>query len=160
MSALAFPIRVIQGVLAIIVLGLMSYVVDGWDDFFWSWGHSTTNFLLFTSVWTILALIYLVLVSFRFADHPAGHKFGVLFVETITTIFWFAGFVAFADLLSDLPYARRWGVKRAGIAADVFAAFEWLLFSATLIISALHCWRTRGEHSSRPAPAMQVDSRV
>lgn len=128
MSALAFPIRIIQGVLAVIILGLMAYVVDVWDDprgIFWTWDRDTPNFLLFVSVWTLLALVYLVLASFRFANHPAGHKFGVLAVETITTIFWFAGFIAFANLLGDIGPARWFSVKRVGIAADIFAAFEW-----------------------------------
>jgi len=162
MSALALPIRIIQGILAIIILGLMAYVVDSWpySGYFWSWSQDTPNFLLFVSVWTLLALIYLVLASYRFADHPAGHKFGVLAVETLTTIFWFAGFIAFASLLGDIRPVRGWSIRDAGIAADVFAAFEWLLFSATLIFSALHCWRTKGERSSKPDPSMQVDNRV
>jgi len=159
MSFLAVPLRAAQLLLAIIILGLMAYVVDNWSGPYWTWSPDSANFLLFCAVWTILATIYLILAGRTFANHAAGHKFGVLAVEALTTIFWFAGFIALASLLSEVP-GHGWGVKRTAIAADIFAAFEWLLFSATLVMSALHCWRTRGEYSSKPDPNMQVDNRV
>ena len=40
-------------------------------------------------------------------------------------LFWFAGFIAFAVLLTDVGCSRHWGVCRASEAAVVFAAFEW-----------------------------------
>jgi hypothetical protein len=120
--AFALPLRIAQGFLALLILILMAYVVDHWSAF---WSPDSANFLLFCAVWTLLAVVYLVLASFRFADHPAGHKFGVLAVEVVTAIFWFAGWIAFASLLGDLPASQGWVVKRVGEAADVFAAFEW-----------------------------------
>jgi occludin/MAL family lipid-associated protein len=119
---LALPIRIAQGFLALLILILMAYVVDHWSAF---WSPDSANFLLFCAVWTLLAVVYLVLSSHRFSDHPVGHKFGVLAVEVVTTIFWFAGWIAFATLLGDLPASQRWVVKRVGEAAVVLAAFEW-----------------------------------
>ena len=122
-SAFALPIRIAQGVLALLILILMAYVVDHW---YWGWSSpDSANFLLFCAVWTLLAVAYLVLASIRLSNHPAGHKFGVLAVEIVTTIFWFSGFIAFAVLLGDLGPSNRWTVKQVGEAAVVFAAIEW-----------------------------------
>jgi hypothetical protein len=51
-------------------------------------------------------------------------------------------------------------VSLAGAAKRRDTNVDRLLFSATFIMSALHCWRSRGEYSSKPDPNMQVDSRV
>jgi hypothetical protein len=121
MSAFILPIRIIQGVLAIIILGLMAYASNSWS---WFWSPSSVNFLIFTSVWTLLAVAYLVIAPMRFP--AAAHKFGILAAEFITMIFWFAGFIAVASLLGDIECGRsHWGPCNASIAGDVFAAFEW-----------------------------------
>jgi len=85
----------------------------------------------------------------------AAHKFAILGVEALTAIFWFAGWVAFATLLGSIG-GRRWTVKQVGDAADVFAAIEWLLFSATAIMASIHVWRTRNDRSGKHDPAMEV----
>ena len=81
------------------------------------------NFLLFCSLWTLLAVIYLVLAPSRFP--AAAHKFAILGVEALTMIFWFAGWVAVAALWGDLACGSRGGVCGAGTAAIVFGAFIW-----------------------------------
>jgi Membrane-associating domain len=121
--AFALPIRIAQGFLALLVLALTAYVVSNWANGWWS--PDSANFLLFCAVWTLLAVAYLVITSLRFQNHPVGHKFGILAVEVVTAIFWFAGWVAFASLLGDLPHTQWWTVKRVGEAAVVFAAIEW-----------------------------------
>jgi len=78
---------------------------------------------LFCSVWTILALAYLIITPGRFPD--AAHKYGILGVEVLTMIFWFAGWIAMAALLGDYGCNQHWGVCRASTAATIFAAFEW-----------------------------------
>ena len=40
-------------------------------------------------------------------------------------LFWFAGFIALAVLLTDIGCGSRNGVCAASVAGDVFAAFEW-----------------------------------
>lgn len=81
------------------------------------------NFIIFDSVWTLLALAYLVVVPWRFSDTKAHHKFVILGVEALTMLFWFAGFVALAVFLTG----RRCdgSVCSAAEASTVFAAFEW-----------------------------------
>lgn len=115
------------------------------SDWSWSWSPDEINFLLFVSVWTILALAYLVIAPVRFAT--AAHKFGILAAEALTTIFWFAGWVAVAALLGmsilwtsrafstsllilfsctgEIGGCQRWGPCKAAIAATIFSAFEW-----------------------------------
>jgi hypothetical protein len=109
-------------VLAIIILGLMAYVVDSWNGPYGTWSPTEANYLLFCAVWTILALIYLIVAPARFPT--AAHKYGILAAEALTMIFWFAGFIALAVLLTDIG-CRRWAVCRAAEAATVFGAFEW-----------------------------------
>jgi len=94
---------------------------DAWN---WWWvSPSQVNFLIFTSVWTILAVAYLAIAPGRFPT--VAHKFGILAAELLTMLFWFAGFIALAVLLTDIGCGSRKGVCAASVAGDVFAAFEW-----------------------------------
>ncbi|KIW04056.1 uncharacterized protein PV09_04874 [Verruconis gallopava] len=144
------PLRVAQGVLTIIILGLTAYDVSIWSP-------SETNFLLFCSIWTILALAYLIVTPGRFPT--AAHKYGILGAELVTMIFWFAGFIAEASLLGDTE-CHKGTLCRTMQAATVFGAFEWLLFAATSLMAGLHCWRTRNTHDDRADPQMQVNPSV
>ncbi|TVY51374.1 hypothetical protein LCER1_G007744 [Lachnellula cervina] len=155
------PIRIAQGLFAIIILGLTAYVVNSWSfhTYYWSsYSPSQANFLLFCSIWTILILAYLVLAPVRFPR--AAHKYGILAAEAVTMIFWFAGFIALAVLLGDLGCGRHWGVCRAAEAAVVFGAFEWLLFAGTTILAALHVWRSRKTGNTAHDPAVEVQPAV
>jgi len=149
--ALNFILRGAQGFLALLILCLMAYVVHQWN--YWTgWSPSRANFLLFTSVWTLLAVIYLFFAPIH-APRTA-HKFAILGVEVVTNIFWFAGWVALAVLLGDSGCGRTADVCRVAEAAVVFAAIEWLLFCATTIMAALHVVRSRnGDNYVRKDPA-------
>ncbi len=83
---------------------------------------SQNNFLIFTSLWTLLALIYLTLSPWLFPR--AAHKFAILAIEALTMLFWFAGFIALAVFLSRLLTCGG-NACRSARAACVFAAFEW-----------------------------------
>lgn len=144
------PLRLAQAVLSVLVLGLTAYVVSIWNP-------SEVNFLLFTSIWTFLALAYLIITPGRFPE--AAHKYGILAAEIITMIFWFAGFIATAVLLTDTG-CRRGSVCRSLQAATVFGAFEWALFTATTIMAGLHAWRARNSYDDRADPQMQVNPSV
>ena len=94
---------------------------------------SQVNFLIFTACWTTLALIYLVLAPTRFPKF--AHKFVVLAVELITALFWFAGFIALAVLLSDFS-CRGGRVCGSMKAATAFSAFNWSVSSASFLCTA------------------------
>jgi hypothetical protein len=79
--------------------------------------------MVFNSIWTILALMYLIVVPWRFSETIAHHKFAILGVEAVTMIFWFAGFIALAVFLTGRTCYGQ--VCNSARATAVFGAFEW-----------------------------------
>ncbi|KAK5118583.1 hypothetical protein LTR85_008048 [Meristemomyces frigidus] len=140
-------LRMAQTILALIILGLTCYVANWWSNYWHAISPSQINFLVFASVWSLLALLYLVIVPWRFSETRAHHKFAILGVEALTMIFWFAGFIALAVFLSDRVCFGH--VCSAAKAAAVFGAFEWALFAGTTTMAVLHVLRTRGHTSDR-----------
>lgn len=154
MTAFILPLRAVQAVFSLIVLGLAAYVVDSYTSPWGSWSPHSVNFMLFTSVWTLLAVAYLILAPSRFP--AAAHKYAIAGVEAVTMIFWFAAWVAVAALWGNYKCPRGWGPCDAGIAAIVFSAFIWLTFVATTVMAALHIRRTpHGSSAADPEMRMQ-----
>jgi uncharacterized membrane protein len=152
--AVVLGLRGVQVLLSVIVLGLTAYIVDAYTNPWGSWSPHSINFMLFTSVWTLLAVAYLVLVPTRFPR--AAHKFAIAAVESLTMIFWFAAWVAVAVLWGDSyrwTAARRGPIYGSGVAAVIFAAFIWVTFVVTTIISALHIRRS-SRNDTAPPPDM------
>ncbi|KAL9031642.1 MAG: hypothetical protein Q9196_000356 [Gyalolechia fulgens] len=135
-------LRALQLLFAIILLGINAYLVSEFFD-----SPSRINFMLFNSVWTLFpALPYLALGP-RFLPLSANNKIIHLAVDALTALFWFAGFIALAVWYDDLFYCPG-KICRTIVASCVFGAFEWLLFTATTVLSALDFWRTRGSSSA------------
>lgn len=134
------PIRGVQALFALIILGLTAYLasVSNGYDFFGDYYHISfgqVNFMIFNSILTLLGLAYLVFCP-KFAPKFA-HKFALLAVDAVLTLFWFSGFIALAVILI-LFFGKAYG---AGAAASAFGAFQWLLFVATTIMNALNVFR-------------------
>jgi hypothetical protein len=91
------------------------------------------NFLLFDAIWTILALAYLILAPLFF--HTAAHKYGILAVEVLTSIFWFAGWVAAASFIGNSG-CHISDVCKVATATTVFSAFLWYV---TKSLFPVHC---------------------
>ncbi|KAG9662149.1 hypothetical protein KCU81_g2341, partial [Aureobasidium melanogenum] len=125
-----FPIRIAQVIIAIIVLATSAYVTSA----FHNGSPSSINFLVFSSVWTLLALIYLSLTSWKLERF--AHPWIICGVESLTMLFWFAGFIAAAVYLSDLITCAGKACSSAK-AATVFAAFEWVLFAVTTALAVM-----------------------
>ncbi|PWW74851.1 hypothetical protein C7212DRAFT_326568 [Tuber magnatum] len=126
-------LRVTQGVLAFIVLGVAAYVVD-----FHNGAIDAPNFLVFDSVWTFIALGYVVATPMFFPD--LHNRWAVLGVEAITMVFWFAGFIALAVEINRWKCIAGFECPTsAARAAAVFGAFEWLAWATSLglIVRAL-----------------------
>ncbi|KAF2844760.1 hypothetical protein T440DRAFT_473134 [Plenodomus tracheiphilus IPT5] len=146
--AIVLGLRGVQLLFSIIVLGLSAYLIDNY-----LWSPHSVNFMLFTSLWTLLAVAYLALAPTRFPR--AAHKFAILGVEFLTMLFWFAAFVAVAVRWGD----TWWGplgkgtFYSVGVAAIVFSAFLWLSFVITTALAALHV-RGSSRNDTAPAPAM------
>ena len=100
-------------------------VIDAWNGPFddSNWTPSSVDFMLFTSVWTLLAVAYLAVTPTHFPNF--AHKYLILAVEAVTMIFWFAAWVAVASLWGDISCGSRGGPCGAGTAAIVFGAFIW-----------------------------------
>ncbi|GAM82615.1 hypothetical protein ANO11243_005970 [Dothideomycetidae sp. 11243] len=148
-GAFMLPIRVVQFVFTIIVLGLVGNIVN--DEYA---SPSQINFMLFTSIWTFLALIYLVVSQLKFEQF--AHKFAILAVEALTMLFWFAAFIALAALLGDVGSCYGNNICGEAKAATVFGAFNWLLFAFTTAMAAIHVVRSHGSRSTAAAPEMQA----
>ncbi|PNS13856.1 hypothetical protein CAC42_1347 [Sphaceloma murrayae] len=144
------PVRAVQAVLTVLVLGLTGYVVSWWSGYWRAQSPSQINFLVFVSVWTILALTYLVLAQWRFERF--AHKYAILGAEALTMLFWFAGFIALAVFLSDRVCFGS--VCNSAKAAAAFAAFEWVFFAMTTTMATIHVFRTRNTGETKAAPEM------
>lgn len=90
----------------------------------------------------------------------AGHRFGILIAEGLTTIFWFAGFIAVAVFLGRGPCGEGWGPCRATTAAVVLAAIEWLLFMVTMASSIFVIRKNRGVVNPKHTPAVNTENVV
>ncbi|KAM3423020.1 hypothetical protein BST61_g493 [Cercospora zeina] len=153
-------VRIAQGIFALIVLGLAAYVADWWNGWWNGYGSpSEVNFLIFCAVWTFLALIYLILVPWRFANSVLHHKFAILGVEALTMIFWFAGFIALSVFMTGRNC--RGTVCGSARAACAFGAFSWVLWAATTALATMHVLRNRGSGSTTKGdPNLQVQEGV
>jgi hypothetical protein len=150
--AIVLGLRGVQVLFSIIVLGLTAYIVDQYTNPWASWSPHSLNFMLFTSVWTLLAVAYLTLAPTRFPR--AAHKFAIAAVEFLTMLFWFSAFISVAVLWRDIYWGHGHGTfHNCGVAAIVFSAFLWLTFLVTTVISALHI-RNSSRGSTAPPPDM------
>jgi hypothetical protein len=143
--AIIMGLRGVQVLFSIIVLGLTAYLVDAYI----TWVPGSVAFMLFASIWTLLAVAYLMLAPTRFP--AAAHKYAIAGVEFVTMVFWFAAFVAVASLWGDQWWVGHGTFWSCGVAAIIFGAFIWLTFVVTTVLAAMHI---RGSASSDPAPPM------
>jgi len=147
------PIRGAQMLLAVICLGLSAYessvgVEDIFGDTFH--GYSEANYNVFTSVWTILLLAYLITATIR--PGLLFHKWATVAFDALTMLFWFAAFISIAAIEGAIDILFGTHAYQAAVALAVFGAFEWLLFVATTVLDVLN----RGGQSSHSAAAPQM----
>jgi hypothetical protein len=96
-------------------------VAHWWTGYWRLFSPSEIKYLIFASVWTLLAVLYLALAPLKFPRF--AHTYAILAVDAVTMIFWFAGFIALAVFLGDrVCYGN---VCNCAKTAAVFAAFEW-----------------------------------
>ncbi|KAE8446436.1 hypothetical protein EG329_012041 [Mollisiaceae sp. DMI_Dod_QoI] len=135
---LLLPLRIAQGILAAIIIGLSAYVAHWYDADTLTASPSQINFLIFVPLFSFISLIYLELAP-RFmakASHPYGH----LGLSVLNTLFYFAGFIALAVFLGKLLFCRG-SVCAAARADAVFAAFSCLLWTASTALFAVDMFR-------------------
>ncbi|KAL1867199.1 hypothetical protein Plec18167_008740 [Paecilomyces lecythidis] len=148
------PARAVQAIFAIIVLGLTAYVISAFDDVYFDFSSDTLNFMLFTSVWTLLVATPYLALSPVYVPQLA-HRFAVVGMEVVTTIFWFAAFIALATLLPP-PEACHTSPCRSAQAATVFGAFEWALFAVTAGFAIFNLVGGRSSRNKETVPEVQM----
>ncbi|KAF2033507.1 hypothetical protein EK21DRAFT_58428 [Setomelanomma holmii] len=135
------PVRGVQAVLAITVLGLMAYVSSWWLSHWRESSPSEVNFLIFAPSWTVLALVPLIAMPWRFSHLLSSSlaKWGLLTLEGLTMLFWFGGFVALAVFLSDrICFGTVCDVARASTA---ISAFNWVAWAITFVVSVVKMFK-------------------
>ncbi|KAF2016620.1 hypothetical protein BU24DRAFT_423000 [Aaosphaeria arxii CBS 175.79] len=118
---------------------------------------SEVNFMVFTPVWSILSVIPLILIPLKMPHLATSTvpKIGLIALEALTMLYWFAGFIALAVFLSDrICFGTVCSVAKAGTA---LSAFSWVAWAVTLAMSALRAFRTgfkKGESGGEPKVEM------
>ncbi|KAK4641915.1 hypothetical protein QC761_505020 [Podospora bellae-mahoneyi] len=134
-------VHIAAAIFSVILLGISAYVVHV------TWGHPTPNFILFSSLWSLLVLGYVAMTP-RFAPR-LFHGTISLALLWLTTIFWFAGAIAYS-VWAGYPYCHGsiWcGSNQAGI------AFSWILFVLFTFLAVVETLRFR-RGSVRTGPAV------
>jgi len=154
------PLRVFQSAFSLIVLGFTAYVASWWSKYWRDTAPSQINFLLFSSIWTILSLGFLTAAALpRFRNMTGAFQLVQLVVEALTMMFWFGGFVALAVFLSArVCFGTVCNVAKAGV---VFAALQWLLFAATASLTGINAFRKgRGHQIGKGVDAIRPPATV
>jgi Membrane-associating domain len=87
---------------------------------------SEVNFLIFSSVWSIISIVYLVVAPMKFPK--LAHKLMLLGCDGLAMTFWFAGFVALAVFLSSrICFGNVCNVAKASVG---FAALQWYVIDS------------------------------
>lgn len=130
---LVLPLRIVQVVLSLVVLGLSGYVANWYNVDTLTQSPTQINFLIFAALWSIVSVIYLEVVTKFFPR--AAHPWAALAFEGTNVLFFFAGFIALGVFLSQLLFCR--GTVCAAAQADTaFSAFLFCTWGATVGLAA------------------------
>lgn len=107
------------------------------------WSFDRLNFMVFNSVWSLLVLAYVGIVPIYMTGW--FHKLAALVLNSLTTIFWFAGSIALAVATPSRGYYDNGWIHtmRASVA---FGFFLWALFMFLTVLDALESLRSRGHN--------------
>ena len=113
-----------------------------------AWG-----FLMFCAAWTVLIVIFHLIVGISFADR-ALISYICVAIEAVAVLSWLAGFIAVAVQISTNICSA--GKNSCGLlkAVTVFGAFEWLLFMVTAGLTVMLVFNS----SRKPRTSMTTPS--
>ncbi|PHH58442.1 hypothetical protein CDD82_3024 [Ophiocordyceps australis] len=141
-------------VFLVIELGLTAYIVSPRATW-WGASPSQFNFMLFNTIWSMLALAYLALAPVFFPR--LLHRTAALALLAVTTVFWFAGSIAMAAFVGA-PECHGGGacsIVQSAQAAVAFGFFIWAGFMALSVLDGLSFWRGGGARVDRGAKPTQ-----
>lgn len=145
---LLLPLRIAQGLMALLVLALSTFVAHWYDVDTLTTSPSQVNFLVFCPIFSFISIAYLEIAP-RFAP-KASHPYGHLVFEALNVLFYFAGFIALSDFISKLLFCRG-SVCAAARSDAVFASFSWVLWTGSATLLALEIFKggiRGGDHNS------------
>ncbi|PNY27798.1 Uncharacterized protein TCAP_02288 [Tolypocladium capitatum] len=129
----AVSLRAFEGLLAAANLGLSAYVVKYHLVATQRAGPDSLNFLIFASCFSILSVLCLELAPRLY--QRAAHPYATLGVEAANTVFYFAGFIAYAVFLGGLALCHG-TVCTAGRVDSVVAAAAFCAWITSTILTA------------------------
>ncbi|KAL1861608.1 hypothetical protein Daus18300_008724 [Diaporthe australafricana] len=129
---LMLALRAVQGLFAVVILGLSAYVANWYNVDTLTSSPSQVNFLVFVPLFSLISIAYLEAVP-KFMP-KFSHPWAVLALEVTNVLFYFAGFVALAVFLTHLLFCRG-AVCGSARAATVFSSFNFALWSATAALT-------------------------
>ncbi|KAE8444475.1 hypothetical protein EG329_000459 [Mollisiaceae sp. DMI_Dod_QoI] len=123
---------------SLLVLGLSSYVAYENNQSLIP-SSSQINFLIFSSSFSIVALLFLTLAP-HFSP-KSTHLFTALVIQVSISGLYMAGFIALSVFLSRLLFCQG-SVCAAARADAVFAAFSYAVWAASATISGIEMSRS------------------
>ncbi|KAJ5832115.1 hypothetical protein N7474_000426 [Penicillium riverlandense] len=138
-----YPVRIVQTLLALAVVGLTAYVIASLHD---SWSFSkTVDYMLFAGCWTgFVAVPYLEAAPLFFPR--VSHELVIPFVEIVTSMIWFAGFIALGVLIPS-PSECVFETCHALQAVVVLSSVQWALFAVTNVYAVLDLVNSRRKNT-------------
>jgi len=138
LQGLLLPLRILQIVLSLVVLGTAGYVANWYNSDTLTAPPNQINFLIFVPVWSFITIAYLEITPIyaKRASHPYAH----FALEIVTTIFYFAGFIALAVFLSKLLYCRG-SVCASARAAAIFSSLSCATWILTTILLGVEIFK-------------------
>ncbi|KAL2753774.1 hypothetical protein ACRALDRAFT_1065018 [Sodiomyces alcalophilus JCM 7366] len=145
---LILSLRIVQGLLALAVLGTSAYVVEWYFRVTRFAAPSEFTFLIFAPTWTLVSLAYLELTP-RLAPR-ASHPYAALTFEFLNMVFYFSGFVALAVFLGRVVFCSGAECIAARIAV-VAASVEFVLWTVTFGLMVKYVFKS-GLQRKSPSP--------
>jgi len=129
-------LHAVAALLAIVELGMTGYLVSyTYTPFGYYGSPSRISFMLFSSIWTLLILLYVGLTPLYLAR--LHHKLVALALDALTMLFWFAGSIAVATLFSGPGSCGADSVCHTINAAVAFGFFLWYVCMLLEMIKGL-----------------------
>ncbi|KAF2660206.1 hypothetical protein K491DRAFT_589724 [Lophiostoma macrostomum CBS 122681] len=157
------PVRGVQAVLSIVVLGLMSYVASWWSSHWRQMSPHEVNFIVFSSVWSILSLGALLVLPWKLPRVAESGLVRVLLVgvEGLATLFWLSSFIALAVFLSDrICFGTVCSVAKAGTALSAFEFVVWAVTAVVAVLNLVRGGRGVGSGSGKGEPKVEMHQGV
>ena len=109
---------------------LIATVSSWWTSHWRQMPPAQVSFLIFAPVWSLVTLVPIFLIPLKFGHmmSSAGIRWGLVALDALTMLFWFAGFVALAGFLNGrICFGQVCDVARAGAA---FGGLSWAVSAA------------------------------